>query len=131
MIFDKPIRFSNALIESYFRTMKHVTLNNKIHNRAEVVIGNLFNVIQQQVKAGKFGITHGSKGRKRKNKQSDEEEDEEAWNKKIKTGKRRSKYFSIIDKIMSNQFLNKKVKNKAKETSKRQRCNSAFSSTTN
>lgn len=124
MIFDKPIRFSNALIESYFRTMKHVTLNNKMHNRAEVIIGNLYNVIEQQLKAGKFGVTHSSKGRKRKNKQSDEEE--EAWNKKTKTGKRRSKYFSIIDRIMSNQFTDKKTKAKANETSKKKKYDSFF-----
>lgn len=119
-VINKPIRFSNALIESYFKTMKYVTLNNKRHSRPEVIIGSLYNVIEQQMKADQFGVTHSSKGRKRKNKQSDEEE--EAWNKKTKNGKRRSKYFNIIDKIKSAQFLDKRTKGKDKTKRERYNC---------
>lgn len=124
IVFNKPIRFSNALVESYFKTMKYVTLKNKSHNRSEVIIGSLYNVIEQQLKADKFGVTHSSKGRKRKNKQAYEQE---GWNKKPKTGKigkRRSKYFNIIDSIISNQSIDNKVT--IKNTSKKERYDTIF-----
>ena len=91
--------------------MKHVTFEGKMHNRPDVIIERLFDVIQQQMKAGRCGLTHSAKGRKRKRKVSD---DEEKWSKKNIRGKRRSKYLSIIDKIRSKTSSNKNTKDKGK-----------------
>ena len=117
-LLHKPIRFSNALIESYFRTMKHVTLQGKRYSRPDVIIERLFDAMEQQLKAGKFGVTHSSKGRKRKNHELDEEE---KWGKKTNTGKRRSKYFNVIDKIKSRHSRKKMPAEKAKGAAKKPR----------
>lgn len=61
-----PMRFSNALIESYFRRMKHITLERKRYCRPDVIIERLLDALEQQLKAGKFGVTRGAKGRMRK-----------------------------------------------------------------
>ena len=109
-----PMRFSNALIESYFRTMKHITLQGKRYSRPDVIIERLLDAIEQQLKAGKFGVTHGAKGRKRKKHDLNEEE---TWGKKAATGKRRSKYFDLIDKIKSRQSRTTVQNDKMKKTS--------------
>ena len=113
-----PMRFSNALIESYFRTMKHVTLKGKRYSRPDVIIELLLDAIEQQLKAGKFGVTHCAKGRKRKKHDLNEEE---TWGKKTATGKRRSKYFDLIDQIKSRQTRTKVQKDKMKQTSTKPR----------
>jgi hypothetical protein len=111
-----PVRFSNALIESYFRTVKYSTLKKKRHNRPDRIIELLFDAIAQQLKAGKYGVTHSSKGRKRKKHDLNEEEE---WGKKADADKRRSKYLSVIDKIKSKYAQNKLRKQRVKEVVKR------------
>ena len=112
------MRFSNALIESYFRTMKHITLEGKRYSRPDVIIERLLDAIEQQLKAGKFGVTHGAKGRKRKKHDLNEEE---TWGKKTATGRRQSKYFDLIDKIKSRQSRTTVQNDKMKQTSAKPR----------
>ncbi|CAF4396090.1 unnamed protein product [Didymodactylos carnosus] len=93
-----PIRHSNALIESYFRTMKRSIFKGKTHVRPSDVITDLYRSVQAQFKASKFSVTQSSKGRKRKKKNMNVEE---KWGKKTVGQKRRSIYFNIIDKFAS------------------------------
>ena len=111
-----PVRFSNALIESYFRTMKYSIFKKKRHNRPDRIIELLFDTIEQQLKAGRYGVTHSSKGRKRKKHHLNEEE---KWGKRAEAGKRPSKYFSFIDKIKSKYSQNKLRKQRAKKALER------------
>ena len=61
-----PVRHSNALIESYFRTLKKSILKNKISTQPHNVIEEIYRSIQVQLKAVKFDVTQSSKGRKRR-----------------------------------------------------------------
>ena len=61
-----PIRHSNALIESYFRTLKRSILKNKISTQPHKIIEEIYRSIQVQFKAMKYDVTQSSKGRKRK-----------------------------------------------------------------
>jgi hypothetical protein len=62
------------------------------------VVERLFDAVEQQMKANAFSITHSSKGRKRQKTYITEQE---KWSKRSKSGRRRSKYFDLIDKIIS------------------------------
>jgi hypothetical protein len=92
-----PIRYSNALIESYFRTLKKSIYQGKVNNRPLGVIVELYRSIKAQFKANKFGITQSSKGRKRKNKDIIISE---TWGKKAKGEKGRAMYMKKIDQLL-------------------------------
>jgi hypothetical protein len=91
-----PIRHSNAIVESYFRTMKKSIYRNKRNNTPGDAIMKLYRSIQSQFKATKFGVTQSSKGRKRKKKNII---DQEIWSKNGTTGKCRNLYTKTIDKF--------------------------------
>ena len=93
-----PIRHSNALIESYFRTLKKSIYQGKVNNRPLSVIMELHRSIKAQFKAKEFGVTQSSKGRKRKKKNVNPLE---PWDKKGEGGKHRTMYFKEIDKLAS------------------------------
>ena len=61
-----PVRHSNALIESYFRTLKRSILKNKVNTQPHKVIEEIYRSIQVQLKAVKYEVTQSSKGRKRR-----------------------------------------------------------------
>ena len=92
-----PIRHSNALIESYFRTLKKSILNGKRNTRPGCVVMNLYEAIQVQFKAAKFGVTQKSKGRKKKKNVIVEEK----WAKGKDDKDRRNVYFKIVDNFIS------------------------------
>jgi hypothetical protein len=94
----EPIRHSNALIESYFRTLKKSTFGGKINNRPSEVIMKLKRSIEIQFKANKYDVTQSSKGRKRKKKNVGPMEQ---WDKKGKGKKRKNIYLKVIDKFAS------------------------------
>jgi hypothetical protein len=80
----QPIRHSNALIESYFRTLKQSIYKGKVNNRPSTAVMKLYRSIKAQFKASKFGVTQSSKGRKRKKKDVEAVEVvEEPWSKPI------------------------------------------------
>jgi hypothetical protein len=99
-----PVRHSNALIESYFRTLKHSIYKGKVKNRPSEIIMELHRSIKAQFKANKFDVTQSSKGRKRKKTKVTVEE---KWGKKRTGEKRRSLYFNIIDKFASKRARSK------------------------
>lgn len=76
----EPMRYSNALIESYFRTLKKSTFRGKSNNRPSEVIMSLKQCVEAQFKAKKFDITQSSKGRKRKKDEEDPLCPVEEWN---------------------------------------------------
>ena len=104
----EPIRYSNALIESYFRTLKHSIFGGKINNRPSEVIMNLKRSIEAQFKAIKFGITQSSKGRKRKRKGVGPTE---PWSKKGTNTKRRNLYKKGASHVV-HKFASKRVRSK-------------------
>ncbi|CAF1462902.1 unnamed protein product [Adineta steineri] len=61
-----PVRHSNALIESYFRTLKQSILKRKIGTQPQKIIEEIHRSIQVQFKALKYEVTQSSKGRKRR-----------------------------------------------------------------
>ena len=101
-----PLRHSNAIIESYFRTMKQSILQGKKTNRPGEVIMELYRSVKTLFKANKFGVTQSSKGRKRKKKNANIEG--ERWG---RNGKCRTAYFKNIDKHAS-----KRVRSKMNDT---------------
>ena len=110
-----PIRHSNAVIESYFRTLKMSILQKKGSNQPGKIIQDLHRSIKIQFKAEKFGITQNAAGRIRKRK------DITAVEKHKKgTGKKcRAIYTALIDKIIPKRGktkLNKKEQNDHKKS---------------
>jgi hypothetical protein len=99
-IIFNPVRHSNAIIESYFRTMKQSIFNGKKSNRPSEVIMNLYRSVKAQFKANTFGVTQSSKGRKRKKTNIG---DEEEWGKT----KGRTVYFKKIDQLASKRAQSK------------------------
>ncbi|CAF1504788.1 unnamed protein product [Adineta ricciae] len=99
-----PIRYSNALVESYFRTVKASIYGRKRNNTPGDAIRKLYRSVQAQFKANKFGVTQSSKGRKRQNKKSRDSMDVtdgtdvlmEKWKKKGE--QRKGLYTCVIDK---------------------------------
>ena len=96
-----PVRHSNAIVESYFRTMKHSIYNNKRNNTPGSAITKLYRSIQAQFKAFQFGVTQSSKGRKRRKKNQKDPSDQEIWCKNDTRGKCRNFYTKTIDKFIS------------------------------
>ncbi|CAF5028058.1 unnamed protein product, partial [Rotaria sp. Silwood1] len=99
-----PIRHSNALIESYFRTLKKSILQGKVNNRPFSVILESYRSIKTQFKANKFEVTQSSKGRKRKKKNTTLEEKstiEVNWGKAANDQTGRTTYMKLIDKFAS------------------------------
>lgn len=96
-LFD-PSRYSNALIESYFRTFKKSTCQGKRKNRPSKLIVELHRTVKIQSKANEFGVAQSSKGRKRKKSTV---RVEEKWGKKTEEKKPRTVYFNLIDKYAS------------------------------
>jgi len=92
-----PVRYSNALIESYFRTLKKSTYQGKVNNRPLGVIVELYRSVKVQLKANEFGITQSSKGRKRKKKDTVITE----VYKKGKGENGRALYMKKIDQLLS------------------------------
>jgi len=104
----QPIRHSNALIESYFRTLKQSIYKGKVNNRPSTAVMKLYRSIKAQFKASKFGITQSSKGRKRKKKDVEAVEVvEEPWSKPGESKKYRSTYLKAIDKYASKRARSK------------------------
>jgi hypothetical protein len=93
-----PIRHSNALIESYFRTLKKSIYQGKVNNSPLSVIMGLHRSIKAQFKASEFGVTQSSKGRKRRKKNVNVQE---PWSKKGKGEKNRNIHFKKLDKFAS------------------------------
>ena len=98
-----PIRYSNAIIESYFRTLKHSVLGKKTANRPMDLIRQIHRSVKVQIKACKFGITQSSKGRKRgiKNVPDVSMTTEEEWHKNGVGRKNRHAYTGLIDKYVA------------------------------
>ncbi|CAF1491231.1 unnamed protein product [Adineta steineri] len=109
-IIYEPVRHSNAVIESYFRTLKGSIFQGKAKNRPSEVIMELHRSVQVQAKANKFDVKQSSKNRKKKRKKKDvvrgkEEEEEgreeEIWCKKGVNGRRRNEYVKEMAKLVS------------------------------
>ncbi|CAF3432704.1 unnamed protein product [Rotaria socialis] len=90
-----PVRYSNAAIESYFRTFKQSICKGKKGNRPSDIIMELQRSVKAQAKANEFGITQSSKGRRRKKVNVNIEEN---WGKRTGDKKTRTPYFKEIDK---------------------------------
>ncbi|CAF1135500.1 unnamed protein product [Adineta ricciae] len=90
-----PVRHSNALIESYFRTLKKSIFQNQVYSRPYLAINDLRRCINIQFKANEYNVTVSSKGRKRKKR---EVSIAEQWDRKGKGGKRRTAYLEHVDK---------------------------------
>ena len=113
-----PIRHSNALIESYFRTLKGSIYNGKVNNRPAEAIIELLRSIKAQFKANKFGVTQSSKGRKRKKKNV---VIEEKWHKKGEHQNGRGVYTKMVDKFASKRVLSKMTDAQSDEVLKKNR----------
>jgi len=97
----EPMRYSNALIESYFRTLKKSTFGGKINNRPSEVIMELKRCVQTQFKAKKFDVTQSSKGRKRKKNNEDPVCPTERWNRRGKDKKRKNLYLKVANNVIN------------------------------
>jgi hypothetical protein len=96
-----PSRHSNAVIESYFRTMKHSIFQSQINTRPNKIIEELYRSIQIQLKAVKYEVTQSSKGRKRKMDRDG------GWSKRGAGKKCRNLYVKAIDAFALNNGLSK------------------------
>lgn len=93
-----PIRSSNAVIESYFRTLKRSILQGKRGKPPQDVIMELHRSVKAQSKANQFEVTQSSKGRKRRKQNIGIVE---KWGKRASEKTRRTVYFKLIDKFAS------------------------------
>jgi hypothetical protein len=105
-----PIRHSNALIESYFRTMKKSIFQSQVYSRPYLAIADLHRSINIQFKANEFNVTVSSKGRKRKKTNVSKEEN---WRKKGERGGRCFRYTEHIDKYASKRARAKTADDKS------------------
>jgi hypothetical protein len=96
-----PVRHSNAVIESYFRTLKHSILKGKVSTQPHQIIEEIYRSIQIQCKAIKYEVTQSSKGRKRRKNRDGE------WGKKGIGQKRRNLYVKAIDAFAAVQDRSK------------------------
>ncbi|CAF4709934.1 unnamed protein product, partial [Rotaria sp. Silwood2] len=96
-----PIRHSNAVIESYFRTFKSSILKHKVGTQPQKIIEELHRSIQVQLKALQYEVTQSSKGRKRKMNRNG------GWAKKGIDKKCRNLYGNAIDVFVSKRNLSK------------------------
>ncbi|CAF2096636.1 unnamed protein product [Rotaria magnacalcarata] len=94
----KPVRYSNAVIESYFRTFKRSIIKGKKSNRPLDIITELYGSVRAQCKADQFEIKQSAKGRKRRKKNVLVEE---KWGKRKAEKKVRTVYFKMIDQSTS------------------------------
>jgi hypothetical protein len=108
-VISNRVRHSNAIIESYFRTLKYSILRKKISNRPGDLIRTIHRSVNVQLKAGKFNITQSSKGRKRQKGNIPIIEKEE-WRKK---GTGRGVYVGLVDKFALKHIQSKGNDNKA------------------
>jgi hypothetical protein len=108
----EPIRYSNALIESYFRTLKKSIFGGKINNRPSDIIMKLKRCVEIQFKANKFGVTQSSKGRKRKKKTVGPTAE---WEKKGRGKKRRHLYLKVVNDVV-NKFASKRARSKMNDS---------------
>ena len=69
-----PTRYYNALIRSYFRTLKESILGRKKNNCPAEVIMELHRSVETQTKAYEFSITQNSKVRKQRKHKAEKEE---------------------------------------------------------
>ena len=69
-----PTRYYDAVIWSYFRTLKGSILDRKKNNCPAEVIMELHRSVETQTKAHEFRITQDSKVRKRRKQKAKEEE---------------------------------------------------------
>ena len=99
-----PIRHSNALIESYFRTFKESVCKGKRRNRPSDIIIELHRCVKAQSKTDKFEITQSSKGRKRRKIKIN---DEEKWRRRKVNKKNRNVYFHLTDKVTAKRAKRK------------------------
>ncbi|CAF1118318.1 unnamed protein product [Rotaria sordida] len=96
-----PIRYSNAVIESYFRTFKKSICKGKKNNLPSEIIMELHGIVEVQSKAYEFGIKQSSKARKRRKQPVTIEEN---WGQGTKI---RTPYFDTIDKFASKRVRTK------------------------
>ena len=68
-----PTRYYNAVIGSYFRTLKESILGRKKKNCPAEVIMELHRSVATQIEAHEFSITQNSKVRKRRKQMAKEE----------------------------------------------------------
>ncbi|CAF1408549.1 unnamed protein product [Rotaria magnacalcarata] len=99
-----PIRYSNAVIESYFRTFKKSICQGKRGKPPQEVIMALHRSVKVQSKADQFGLTQSSKGRKRKKTGVGIVE---KYKKRTYDKIRRRKYTNLIDKFASKRARQK------------------------
>lgn len=99
-----PVRYSNAVIESYFRTLKKSICQGKRSKPPQEVIMALHRSVKVQSKADRFGLTQSSKGRKRKKTGLGIVE---KWKKRAQEKIRRSKYTNLIDRFASKRARHK------------------------
>ncbi|CAF3159980.1 unnamed protein product [Rotaria socialis] len=105
-----PIRYSNAIIESYFRTFKKCICKGKRRDRPAEIIMELHRGVKTQSKANEFGVTQSSKGRKRRKTKVNEEDE---WGKRKGEKTDRTAYFKSIDKLASKRGRTKMDDNQA------------------
>lgn len=104
-----PIRYSNAVLESYFHMLKTSILQKKSKNTPAQLINAVHRSIKVLLKGVKYGVTQSSKGRKRRKKDITPVE-------KHKKGVRKTNraiYVGIIDKA---KRLNAQKKKKDQQT---------------
>lgn len=90
-----PFRYSNAVIESYFRTLKSSILQRKAKNTPRELIEVLYRSIKVQLKGVHYDIPQSSKGRKRKKKDITPVEIHKRGGGKV----HRATYLGAIDKV--------------------------------
>jgi hypothetical protein len=105
-------RLTNAQVESYFGVLKDSILESKTNLRPAEVIVSLYRSVQAQLKADKFGVSQNVKNRKGKPKDMNVVE---TWEKKGGQKKKRSTYFSKIDKYNKKRLESKPISSKLKK----------------
>lgn len=98
-----PMRYSNAVIESYFRTFKQSICQRKRGKQPQDVIMELHRSVKVQSKANQFEIAQSSKGRKRKKNIGIVEK----WGKRKEEKKGRTAYFKLIDRFAAKRARQK------------------------
>ena len=111
-----PMRYSNAVIESYFRTLKKSICQGKRGKQPQDVIMELHRSVKTQSKANQFSLAQNSKGRKRKKTNIGIAE---KWGKRTNEKKNRSAYLKLIDKFASKRARRKEDQSQSDDVTKK------------
>ena len=112
-----PMRYSNAVIESYFRTLKKSICQGKRGKQPQDVIMELHRSVKTQSKANQFSLAQNSKGRKKKTNIGIAEK----WGKRTNEKKNRSAYLKLIDKFASKRARRKEDQSQSDDVTKKYR----------